>query len=71
MEAPETKPVKTLDELWCWQPSNDNRSLIPLERRNSKVYRLTTSEIEKGKVEKKYSDLGTQLATKLAKKVSN
>ena len=50
MEAPETKPVKTLDELWCWQPSNDSRSLIPLERRNRKVYRLTSSKIEKGKV---------------------
>ena len=50
MEAPETRPVKTLNALWNWLPSNDTSSLLPLVRRSRNVYRLTTSEMDNGKV---------------------
>ena len=50
MEVLETKPVKSLDELWCWQPSYHQESLVPLERRNRKTYQLNTKEIGKGMV---------------------
>ena len=50
MEGSETKPVKSLDELWCWQPSNDTSSLLPLAKRNRNKYRLAASVEEKGKV---------------------